>query len=155
MIEATGLRLDERRQLARAIAARILKGDDVVHVLYEPGDATHYELVLARLGTHPFVGATSDRDGAYGPLLSRCGVPAITLAHGRSFLLSWEGYPSMIVDLTPGHLTHWTYVAEKMRLGEASAAIVAELVCMIAGVDGDTLDWLRSTTRTFELVDAS
>lgn len=153
MIEAKGLKLAERRELADTIRARIDSGDDIVHVLLEPGDSTHYELILTRLGTRPFIGATYDRDGRYGPIVSTMGVPAVKLLAGHYWMLSWENFPSMLVDLSPGNYTDPSYVAEKMNLGGGSATIIAELVSMVAGADETILDAMRSIGRVFDRVD--
>lgn len=141
-----GLALAERAELAAVIRDRLAGlhgGDETVHVLYEPGDATHYELILTRLGQHPFVGATY---APQYPLSTTLGVRAVDLLLGCWFVLSWpETAKAMVVNLADGHYTDPTYVSEKMGIGLVSGAVIAELLNMVAGVDEPTLEAMRQT----------
>lgn len=133
------LSVDQRQQLALVIRARLNAGDSTVHVVYEPGDSTHYEFILARMGEHPSVGATYDTTGQIGVYLER----------DRLLLADPENCRAMTVDCSPGHYTDPMYVAEKWYAGRqqslASAAIIAELLCMVADCSEEELHSMRTS----------
>lgn len=131
------LNVERRRELADIIRERITRGDEVIHVLYEPGDMTCYDLVLARVDARPGVGATYFR-----PDMLRS--PHFPTTETR-WLLAWPGFPAMTVDLSPGHYTDPSYVGEKMKMAPGSVAIIAELLCMVTECDETMLEGLRQT----------
>lgn len=125
--------LEQRRYLADHVKARVDRGDDVIHVIYEPGDSTHYEFVLTRLGVPPITMVVGGRS-TYR-----------THEPDRWLLSDAEKSRAMLVDLSPGSFTHPSYVLEKWRTTIGSACAVAELLSMVAGVDDELLDSMRQS----------
>lgn len=129
-----------REALAAQIAERIAAGDEVVHVLYEPGDSTAYDLVLAKVDERERVQATY-----YRPEIMTSPHFFAGAGEPERWLLAWPGFTAMTVDVTPGHYTDPSYVMEKMGIGAASGACIAELLNMVTGVDTEILDSMRET----------
>lgn len=92
-------------------------------VAYEPGDATHYEFVLIRLGGFPVAAQGHGRYDIY--------VRAMTEPDRYLMADGALCYNAMTVDLSLGHFIHPEYVREKWGVTEHSAAVIAELLNMI------------------------
>jgi len=127
--------LDERQAFAEQIRKRIAEGDRVIHFVYEPGDATHYELILTKYQRGDRIAA-----GVYERHAGWMHEP------GRWLLADAENDRAMTVDLSLGHYTDPSYILEKLRgttLG--SAVVVAELLNMVNSVPEQTLESMRQT----------
>lgn len=134
--------LEKRQELADSIRHYVDEGaHDAIRFVYEPGDATHYEFILARCDTTPLVGACDDEWAAM--------LRPVEMVHDRWVLASAglkRGGCAMTVDLTLGHYTDPTYIAEKLDLAMGSAVVLSELLCMVN--DCPHLDELRAQYPT-------
>jgi hypothetical protein len=126
--------LADRRAFALRIRdAYLTRG--IVHAVYEPGDGTHYEWIITNLAlaarqTGSVYGSRSLHiESAGRALLSRVGDPTV----GRA----------MTVSLEDGHYTDPSYIAEKTGWTQWTCIVLAELLCLITGVDGLLLADMR------------
>lgn len=130
---------EKRRELAESIRHYVDEGaHDAIRFVYEPGDATHYEFVLARCDTSPLTGACSDEYAwALRPVEMHAGRWVLASAGLK------RGGCAMTVDLETGGWIDPTYISEKLDLTHASAVVLAELLNMVVDVDGRFLARLR------------
>lgn len=131
--------LAERERLAEDIRVRMASEDyHSFLVLYEPGDATFYQLL--------FADARVDV-----PIVSTMYAPARTAPRlgGREvrWVVSWIGKGTSVgMPFGPEHFWHPTWVQSSFAFdNEHSAVVLAELFSMIGQVDRELLDSMRET----------
>ena len=134
----------EREAFAAEIRTEIDgRGAEIVYLSYEPGDGTHYDLVLVSMERAVRVHGMSERNTAKRAALRRFAFEELDALPGQEnghliprdrWLLAdgAAGFRAMTVDLTRGHYTDPMYVHEKwQRTTLGSAIVVAELLNMI------------------------
>jgi hypothetical protein len=96
-------------------------GGDFVALVYEPGNATRYVVLLSNVGEK----LSEETLGGFG---------GATKDMSLVTLMNFRGGPrSMFVAHHDDHL-HWSRVAEKLSLGEADARVMTELICWMVAV---------------------
>lgn len=142
---------EKRRELADSIRHYMDEDrHDAIRFVYEPGDATHYEFMLARCDTTPLTGACADEWMPY--------LRPVDLRSGYWLLASVglkSGGCAMAVDLSDCAWNDPAYISEKLRLAYGSAVVIAELLAMITDAPTVWLDRLRADNpHTFGKVSA-
>lgn len=119
----------EREHFADNIREELAASGRVL-VIYEPGDGTHYEFAIVRIGGM----ATTSAPVSAGRVRQNH-------ARDRFLMADGDGHRAMTVDLSDGHYTDPNYILEKWRTTQGSAVVVAELLNMITRADA--LDNMR------------
>lgn len=109
------------RSVARLIADHLVRTDPV-HVIYEPGNGSHYELILTPRSTANIV-RNSRFDGSYPE--PRWGTDQSVVYVS---LIPNAAYPLELIGRSRYDVLHPTYLTEKLRCTESDGAVLANLL---------------------------
>lgn len=129
------LPVSERENLAARIREQ-MEHADVVHVIYEPGDGTFYELVFADArSSEPLIATDYDVDKCS----PRLGGPSVR------WVVVWIDHGAIPLPFGPENYWHPTFLLDHFQkcTNEHAAVVVAELLNMLCDPNSNALASMR------------